>query len=218
MRLYLSSFRIGNCPDRLVALARGGRRAAVIANATDVYPPDGRTEAVAREIEALTDLGFDAAELDLREYFDTSGVQDALREHDLIWVRGGDVFTLRYTLARSGADIALIELLAEDEVAYGGYSAGPCVLGPSLVGLDEVDNPAWVKSLYGADPIFDGLGVLDYCIVPHVGTPEHPESAACERLAERYRREGTPHKAIRDGQVLIVDGETTSVVTRPQPG
>lgn len=192
-----------------MALARGGRRAAVIANATDVYPPDGRTEAVEREIDALSGLGFDAAELDLREYFDTTGVQDALREYDLIWVRGGDVFTLRYSLARSGADIALIELLADDVVAYGGYSAGPCVLGPSLVGLDEVDDPAWVKSLYGAEAILDGLGVLDYCIVPHVGTPEHPESAACERLAERYRSDGTPHKAIRDGQVLIVEGDSS---------
>lgn len=202
---------MGNCPEQLAALVGGGRRVAVIANATDVYPIEGRREAVATEIEALAMIGFVAEELDLREYFDAGGVEDALREHDLVWVRGGDVFTLRYALARSGADAALVQLLGEDALAYGGYSAGPCVLAPSLHGLDEVDNPVWVKSLYGSDPIFEGLGVLDYCIVPHFDTPGHPESAACDRLAARYRRDGTPHRAIRDGQVIIVDGEKTFV-------
>ena len=42
--MYLSSFRVGNCPGQLVRLARGGRRAAVIANAMDAAPPEIRSE------------------------------------------------------------------------------------------------------------------------------------------------------------------------------
>lgn len=166
-----------------------------------------------RELEALTALGFEAEELDLRRYFGDAEVRDALEGYDLLWVRGGDVFTLRYSLATSGADEAIIALLREDAVVYGGYSAGPCVLAPNLAGLENVDHPEYVKLLYGAEPLMSGLGVLDYCIVPHVSSPGHPETTACDLLAERYREAGTPHRTLRDGEVLIIDGDSSFVCT-----
>ncbi len=213
VRLYLSSFRLGGCPERLAALARGRTRAVVIANAADVYPPDGRSEAVAREVDALSELGFQVDELDLRDYFDGRSVEDELRRSDLVWVRGGDVFTLRYSLARSGADRALSELVEADAVAYGGYSAGVCVLAPTLRGLEEVDDLAGLRGLYGAEPIWDGLRLLDYAIVPHVDSPDHPESEACGRVADMYRAAGTPHRTLRDGDVLVIDGDEERLCT-----
>jgi len=189
-------------------LTHGGSRAAVVANATDVYSPDDRTQAVASEQRALAELGFRTEELDLRKLFDTDGIEDTIRSYDLVWVRGGDTWTLRYSMARSGADVAIRRLLADDDVVYGGYSAGSCVLGPTLEGIEGVDDPNWLKRLYGVDPIWEGLSVLDFCIVPHVNSPQHPESEACDRLAEVYRASGTPHQSLRDGDVLIVDGET----------
>ena len=119
--MYLSSFRVGNCPDRLVELAKGGTRAAVIANAMDAAPPQVRREAVTRELDALTALRFVAKELDLRDYFGTSGtVVSELRRFDTVWLRGGNVFILRYALARSGADGDLSRLLNEDAIVYSG--------------------------------------------------------------------------------------------------
>ena len=56
-----------------------------------------------------------------------------------------------------------------------------------------------------------GLGLLDYCIVPHVNSPDHPESPACDRLAARYRDAGTAHRTLRDGEVLIIDGDSSFV-------
>jgi dipeptidase E len=202
---------MGRCPDRLVDLARDGNRAAVIANATDVYRPAERAEGVQRELDALTALGFEAEELDLRGYFGRHGVDEALARYDVLWVRGGDVFTLRHALAASGADESIIALLRDDSIVYGGYSAGPCVLAPTLVGLEHVDNPEYVKLLYGVDPIMSGLGVLDYCIVPHVSSPGHPETSSCDRLAEHYRDVGTPHRTLRDGEVLVIDGDSSVV-------
>ena len=38
MRLYLSSFDLGNRPEELVALAGSARRAAAIVNALDHWP------------------------------------------------------------------------------------------------------------------------------------------------------------------------------------
>jgi dipeptidase E len=205
LRLYLSSFRIGEHPERLLELLGSGRSALVIANAMDHAPPEARQAAVQLELDALAELGLEARELELREYFGSEGAAAALRECDLVWLRGGEVFVLRYALAASGADTALVELLHDDALVYAGYSAGPCCLGPTLRGFELVDDPAAVGVAYGAEPIWDGLGILDYVIVPHVDSPGHPETERCNALAARYRAEGVPHRTLRDGEVLVVD-------------
>ena len=67
MRLYLSSFRLGDHPEHLVAAAgRDGRRKVVIANALDDAPPQVRRTGVELELGTLAGLGLDAVELDLR--------------------------------------------------------------------------------------------------------------------------------------------------------
>ena len=197
---------MGDRPERLLGLVDRDRPAAVIANAIDDASSDGRSEGVQRELDDLSELGLDARELDLRDYFDAPGrIAAELGNHGLVWLRGGNVFVLRYALAASGADSALVELLREDALVYAGYSAGPCVLGSSLRGFELVDEPDGVRTAYGAEPVWDGLGVLDYLIVPHVDSPGHPETERCNALAERFRVEGVPHRALRDGEVLIVD-------------
>ena len=214
MRLYLSSFRIGNRPDRLVALAGGDRRVAVIANAMDSAPADVRGEGVQRELTALDELGFAPEELDLRDYFgDHARLRADLEPYGVVWVRGGNVFMLRYALAHSGGDVLLRERLDEDGIVYAGYSAGPCVLAPSLRGLETVDPPDVVEAAYGEPALWDGLGVLDYAIVPHVESPDHPECEALEQVAARYRATAIPHRTLRDGEVLVIDGETTTLFT-----
>ena len=115
MRLYLSSFRIGDHPELLTALVGGdSRRTVVIANAMDDAPEDIRHASVERELAALGELGFDASELDLRDYFDDEqGLRRKLAEVALAWLRGGNVFMLRYALRRSGGDAAFRDLLAQ---------------------------------------------------------------------------------------------------------
>ena len=85
------------------------------------------------------------------------------------------------------------------------------MLAPRLDGLEAVDPPGVVTRVYGDEPRRDGLGLLDYAIVPHVDSPDHPESEACGRVAERYRAEGLPHRVLRDGQVLVIDGDDEHV-------
>lgn len=215
MRLYLSSFRIGDHPDRLLKLlgAEPGR-IAVIANAMDSAPDDVRRAGVERETDALTKLGFQPRELDLREFFDRPGseVESALDEFPAVWVRGGNAFVLRYTMARSGADTALSSRLGEDTIVYAGYSAGPCVLAPSLHGLELCDVPQDVTQIWGDEPVWDGLAILDHAFVPHVDSPGHHETEACGRVAEYYQANGTPHRTLSDGQVLLVDGDESGII------
>ena len=213
MRLYLSSFRVGDHPERLLAMRRTDRPVAVIANSCDGAPADRRSEAVQLELDAMRELGLAAEELDLRDYFgNQAALIDRLAMHEVAWLRGGNVFVLRHALAASGADELFVDLLARDEIVYAGYSAGPCVLAPSLRGLEHCDPVDEVRTLYDAEPLWDGLGVLDVAFVPHVDSPGHPETELVAEVAARYRREGVPHVTLRDGQVLVVTGESRELL------
>ncbi len=205
---------MGDHPERLLELLpRPGRAALVISNACDGYTPDDRAQGVERELVALQALGLEPRELDLRACFGRpAAVAAALADAALVWTRGGNTFLLRHALAESGADAALVTLLEHDALAYGGYSAGVCVLGPSLRGLELADEPGEVQRLYGVPARWDGLGLIPFAVVPHCGSPDHPETEACERLAEHYRSQGVEHRKLRDGQAIVVNGEHTEIV------
>lgn len=105
----------------------------------------------------------------------------------------------------------LSELLRTDSIVYAGYSAGPCVLGPTLCGFETIEDPS-VTRLHGGAPVFEGLGVLDCVVVPHVGIRGNRTSQLLQQLADRHERAGTPVCRLRDGEVLVVDGDETAVV------
>jgi dipeptidase E len=212
MRMYLSSFRLGDHPERLLALLDPPGPAAVIANAMDADPDDVRRRGVQHELVALEKLGLDADELDLRGYFGSpKQLRVELSRYQLVWLRGGNVFMLRSALAQSGADAVLADLLRRDALVYGGYSAGPCVLGPTLRGLETADDPQMVPATYGVPPIWAGLGLLKYTIVPHYQSPAHPETALMGLVAQRYQEDGVPHQTLRDGQAIVINSGTTTI-------
>lgn len=220
MRLYLSSFRNGDHVDVLTDLASRGTtrapRALVVANAIDAAHPDDRAVRVRDELDRLAEIGVEPSELDLRRYL--GGAPDELGEAvagcDLLWLRGGNAFVLRHALAVSGLDRLLPALLADDALVVGGYSAGPCVLGPHLRGLEACDPPGEVDEVYGEAARFDGLGILPLPVVPHLDTPEHHESQVLEGVARRHHAAGVPYLGLRDGDVFVVDGEVSDGVIR----
>lgn len=208
MRLYLSSFRVGDHPEHLLSMLRGGTSVGVVTNAMDPYSRRGMED----ELPRLTELGLDAVEVDLRNYFSVQeSVFEDLARFDLIWARGGNAFALRQAMAKSGADHALVELLRADSIVYGGYSAGPCVLAPSLRGLELCDDIPGVEQLYDGEVLFDGLGILDFAFVPHFDSPGHPETELMNLVVAYYEREGVPYRTFRDGQALVIDGDNEFV-------
>jgi dipeptidase E len=211
MRLYLSSFRLGNRPEELRRLV-DGRRVAVIANADDAKDAAGRVASYAREEADLRSLGLEPAELDLRVYFGRvpQNLSDRLATTDLLWVRGGNAFILRRAFRQSSLDTLLPDLLANGLV-YGGYSAGGAVLAPSLRGVELVDDPHDVPPDYDEEVVWTGLGIVPYGFVPHYRS-EHPESPAIERVMGYLIDNHEPFVALRDGEALVLDGERRLVV------
>lgn len=213
MRLYLSSFRLGDHPEHLVRLTGEGTRVAVVANSIDGAPAEIRRDGVQRELDDLTRLGLRPHELDLRDLAGAGDVEAALDGVDAVWVRGGNSFVLRVAMARSGADAVLADAIRRDTLVYAGYSAGPCVLAPSLRGLELVDPLEDVARVWpGEDIVWEGLGVLDRAFVPHWSSPGHPETEMIDDVVARYDADGTPYWKVRDGQVVVVDGDSTTTV------
>jgi len=128
-----------------------------------------------------------------------------------VWVCGGNSFILRRAIAQSGFDEAITDLLAADEIVYGGFSAGACVVTPSLMGIDLCDDPEVVPEGYQEEVIWDGLGLVDYSIVPHYKS-DHPESAVLDETATFLEDRGMPFKTLRDGEVIVVDGESEELL------
>jgi dipeptidase E len=212
VRLYLSSFRLGLDPQALLDLMRRGGPVVVIANALDAEDPATRAERVGEELARLAAIGLDADEIDLRLYLGRADeLVSALSKAELVWLRGGNVFVLRHALARTSADVMLVDLLQRDEIVCGGYSAGPCVLGSTLRGLELVDDPAAVRDLWDEEPIWEGLAVVDYAVVPHWRSPSHPESERMNQVVASYLASDTPHIKLRDGEALVIHGEITEL-------
>ncbi|WP_433168204.1 Type 1 glutamine amidotransferase-like domain-containing protein [Kribbella sp. CA-247076] len=201
MKLYLSSFRLGDHPERLVALLPPAARVAVVCNSIDAEDPAVRREKVADELTWLTELGLRPEELDLRESAD-------LASYDGVWVRGGNVFVLRRALADSGVDQVLPELIRSEALVYAGYSAGACVLAPSLRGLELCDPTDAVDG----ELIWDGLGVLDHAFVPHLDSPGHPETELVAKVAALYDQTGVAYVPMSDGQAFVVSGDQRELV------
>lgn len=206
MRLFLASASVCGQVPQLTDLVGPGAVVAVSANALDA---DDALRAgwLEREVTALAAAGLSPIELDLRDYYRRpEGLQAALAGVDMIWATGGNVFVLRKALQRSGLDALLQESLRADALAYGGSSAGGCICAPSLRGIELVEDAE-----AAGEPIFAGLGLVDFAIVPHVGA-DGGAGEAMERLVDYFRLAGVPYRPLRDGQAIVVrDGRTTTI-------
>ena len=214
MRLYLSSYGAGNKPEELASLVGPNKRALIIMNAADLKTTAERAERLEREITALGGLGFKSADLDLRNYFDGKNKEvlvKALSETDLVWVRGGNVFVLMRALRQSGFDKLLPKFIKKDSFVYGGYSAGAMAVTPSLHGAELVDNPNDVPTGYQKEIIWDGIGLVDFCLAPHYQS-DHFESDAIEDTIDYYKKYNIVYKTLKDGQVIIIDGKIEKLI------
>jgi dipeptidase E len=217
MRLFLSSYRFGKHEDRFSALVGEPGPVAVIPNACDAWPAAWRG-AVASDVKPLRDRGFAPEVLDLREFTGRPAeLERALTRFPLVWVRGGNTFVLRARFALSGADLILSRLLAADALVYAGYSAGACLLTPDLHGIEAMDDPAEVRTACGVEPRWDGMGLVDHRIVPHVDSPGTDPDGLSSAVADRYRADGVPHWSLTDDDVVVVDGERIEVLTDRRP-
>jgi len=206
MRLYLSSFKIGKYPERLVNLIGERKNVAIVLNALD-YKEESRKKFLLSETEMFSKLGFKVTELDLRKYFckKKEELENILRFQGLVWVTGGNTFLLRRAMKQSGFDEVITKILKEDTIVYGGFSAGCVVLHKNLRGLEITDDPFILAEGYDSEIEWSGLGLLEFAIVVHYNS-DHSESRESDKEIEFYKKNNILFEPLRDGEVIVVDG------------
>lgn len=208
MKFYLSSFRIGTEANRLLKItASGNRKVGYISNALDYFTDyKDRKRIEGNDISDLEQLGFQVELLDLKDYFEKpTELNKRVDEYDVIWVSGGNTFVLRQAMYLSGFD-KVIKKLYEDnvDIVYGGYSAGVCILGPTLKGIHLVDDPC--QKIYSNcnKTIWKGLDILNYVIVPHYRS-SHFESDLMETVVQYMIEKKLLFIALSDGEVVVIE-------------
>ena len=208
MKLYLSSYRFGDNPQQLADLYSDNKKVAVIVNAWDVYPEGERRQSgLQEEIDGLSQIGLQPEMVDLRKYFDKpSELKDKLNEFGGVWVTGGNTFILRRALKESGMDQWLSDHRDDRNFVYGGYSAGICVLTKDLKNIEPMDEPNIDPEGYKPGVVWEGLGLIDFAIVPHFQS-NHPETEAATRLNDYLISNGVEHRVLKDGEAIIMEVE-----------
>ncbi len=214
MRLYLASHNLGPYVNELLKLVGEGRKALFIENARDYYPDEKRANDLREKLNMLSGLGFEVEELNLRDYF---GKSDKLREFinsykpDLIYASGGNVFLLATAYRLSDFDEILREDLARDKYVYGGFSAGIMAICKTIrfYGHDHL-APERVPEIYGVDAVLDGVGLVDYQLIPHADVPEHLETT--KEYIKRIERAGFKALPLNQEAVIVVNGNSQRIL------
>ncbi len=214
MKLYLSSYRLGNFSEELIKLVgKSQAKVAVISNAVD-WSTDAKRieESINNEFEDMKSLGFKPTLLDLRNYFDKPGLTEYLSGFDMVWVRGGNAFILVKAMKQSGFDDVIEKLIKPGKLVYAGYSAAFCAVSSSLRGVELVDDVNAKAKGYKDFDVWEGYGLIDFYPIVHFRS-DHPESADVEKEYNYVKGKGMKLKTFSDGDVYIVDGDSEKVLS-----
>jgi dipeptidase E len=207
VKTYASSNGLWSQPARFRQLFKDSLEVAVITNALDFSDDRRNRKHLKAEFKQLSALGLRASEVDLRAFFAPgASVRTDLEKFGGVWVVGGNVFILRRAMRYSGFDQFIWHKRQTDpDFVYGGYSAGSCVLSPSLKGVELMDPPEPAPKGYKAEVIWEGLGILDFSIAPHFQS-NIAESKQASEMVAYFEKQGMAYRALRDGEAIVVDG------------
>lgn len=205
MKLYLSSYRVPTPHDLIELVGKPARqiKVALIPNAKDYYAKRARDYKNNQLVEYFKNLGLHADIVDLAD-FEQATLKEKLQNYDVIWAVGGNTFCLRYEMRRSGFENIMPKLLGQGMV-YGGDSAGACVAGPTLKGVETSDVPDFAEQI-----IWEGLNMTDKIIIPHADNVMFAEDL--KPMLEMYK--DNPNVVVlNDNQAYVIDGLKQTLVT-----
>ncbi len=208
MKLYLSSYKLGKELTKLQTLINETEGAfGYVPNSLDYIGAESerREESIRSDIADLKNQGAEVELLDLKNYF---GKKDELKSKlntlGGLYVRGGNTFVLRQAMKLSGLDEILLETQNRSNFLYIAYSAGGCVLTPSLKAYAITDDATNFPYPEITEQIWEGLNIVPYTLEPHYKS-DHPESASTDKEIEYCIENKILFKALKDGEVLIIE-------------
>lgn len=208
MKYYLSSYKLGNKTKQLKKLLdlTSQKRIAIIPNAADFTgaDPERNRSSIQENSSHLLQLGASPEVLDLKKYFNHKNqLKKDIQKFDGVYVTGGNTFVLRQAMKISGFDEIILSL-KNTNFLYIAYSAGVCVLCPSLKPYAIVDDPNDHPYHQIDHTIWEGLDILPFAFQPHY-TSNHPESDKVHEEVKYCIENKILFKAYKDGEVLIIE-------------
>lgn len=213
MKLYLSSYKLGDRVEELKGMFSENKNVGYIFNALDFSSadPERRLKHIEKDMSELRTLGLVPEVIDLKDYFNEKiALVEKIATLGGLWISGGNVFVLRQAMKLSGLD-EILKDLNRDDFVYGGYSAAGCVLSPSMKGYELVDDATDLPYAEQKEVIWDGLDIVPYALLPHYDS-DHPESDDVSRELANCIEKKIMFIALRDGEVIISDSRTPHII------
>lgn len=213
MRLFLASHDVGFFGEKLVELIGKKQKVLIIPNARDYHEENKYIDNVVHaKVKMFAELGLSAAGLDLKRFFGKreklEEFLNARRDVGMIYALGGDVFLLRTAMKLSGLDQILLEKLKDDEIAYGGSSAGSMLatMDLELYERDEL-RPEEVQKYYNVPAELKGLGLIDKVLIPHV------DDIKRKQITQLYlEKAGERAVLLNDSDVYLVNNDNSEIL------
>lgn len=203
MKLYLSSDGLGNKKYILEEWKKeNDNKILVVPNAKDYLSEKERREKIEEKTRDLIEMGFEIEVLDLKKYFSGKNLEDDIKNYHCFYIIGGNVFILRKAMQLSKFDVYLKEISKKDRYLYIGFSAGSCVLSPTLKYIDILDEPI---NIYNDDNvIYDGLNLINYIFVP-----QHKSNKGInhkvEKMIKKLDENNMKYKVLSESDTIIED-------------
>jgi len=236
MKLLLTSSGISNPSIKDVLVGLLGKpiaESSALVVPTAIYPfPGGAVgawQAISGNAKSpLVDLGWKSVgvlELTALPSIDREVWTATVREADALLVWGGDPVYLAYWMKHSGLADLLPSL--RPEMVYVGVSAGSIAMA-SRFGETYSDQPRCSGERLSSEEIVftrpegeitmtlvmaEGVGLVDFAIIPHVEFDDHLDVANAEKWAGRLP---VPSYALDDATAVTVIDGTVEVVSEGQ--
>ncbi|MET0779619.1 MAG: Type 1 glutamine amidotransferase-like domain-containing protein [Candidatus Saccharimonadales bacterium] len=211
MKLYLSSYRIPDLDalSELVGKQPAKTRVALISNGKDYYAPRAKAVKVHAVVADLEACGFKVDVIDLYDYRNPAAkLTEKLQKYDMLWTMGGNTFCLREAMHYSRFDKIIKDVLASG-VVFAGESAGACIAGADLHGIELADDARFAETV-----MWDGLNLAPHFFVPHADNVEF--AAVIQRVAAARANDPTV-VMLNDNQAWVVNGKDEQKVTGIKP-
>lgn len=207
MKLYLSSYKLGNETEKLKELIKiTNGKFGYIPNALDYTDADqlDTKQHCEKDMKDLSQYGATVKILDLKKYFGKENeLRIKIRSLGGVYVSGGNTFVLRQAMKISGMDKIILETMKRNDFLYIAYSAGVCLLSPLMDSYAITDNAKDFPYPEIKEQIWEGLSILNFIFQPHYHS-DHPETQSTDKEIQYCVENKILFKAYKDGEVLIL--------------
>ena len=128
---------------------------------------------------------------------------------DIIFFSGGNQFHLLSQIQQTGCADIIRDLVKKGKI-YIGSSAGSIVAGPDIYPTRLIDD----ANMKGNVKLYEGLGLVDFIVLPHWGSEDFREIYLNQRLENAYNdSEDNKLILLKDNQYIIVKDSWYKIIS-----